>query len=71
MPHRSPTSCRRSRSKGSRRPEATDVRIVYDDEAIYVGAMMHDRDPSQIVTTDTRRDAGLGDMDSFQIIFDT
>ena len=33
--------------------------------------LMHDTDPSQIVTTDTRRDSGLGDMDSFQIIFDT
>ena len=51
--------------------EATEVRILYDDDAIYVGVMCHDRDPSLIVTTDTRRDAGLGDMDSFQIIFDT
>jgi hypothetical protein len=57
--------------EGESASESTEVRIVYDDEAIYVGAMMHDKDPSQIVTTDTRRDAGLGDMDSFQIIFDT
>ena len=33
--------------------------------------VLHDRDPSLIVTTDTRRDANLGEMDSFQIIFDT
>jgi hypothetical protein len=51
--------------------ERTDVRILYDDDAIYVGVLLHDRDPSQIVTTDTRRDAGLGEMDSFQMIFDT
>jgi hypothetical protein len=57
--------------EGQPASEATEVRIVYDDEAIYVGAMMYDRDPSQIVTTDTRRDASLGEMDSFQIIFDT
>jgi hypothetical protein len=57
--------------EGQPASESTEVRIVYDDEAIYVGAMMHDADPSQIVTTDTRRDSGLGDMDSFQIIFDT
>ena len=49
----------------------TEVRILYDNDAIYVGAILHDTDPSQIVTTDTRRDANLGDMDSFQIIFDT
>jgi hypothetical protein len=57
--------------EGQPASESTEVRIVYDDNAIYVGALMHDADPSQIVTTDTRRDAGLGDMDSFQIIFDT
>src|SRR4030095_14935788 len=51
--------------------ENTEVRILYDDEAIYVGVVLHDRDPSLIVTTDTRRDAGLGEMDSFQMIFDT
>jgi hypothetical protein len=51
--------------------ERTEVRILYDDDAIYVGVVCHDRDPSLIVTTDTRRDAGLGEMDSFQMIFDT
>jgi hypothetical protein len=51
--------------------EATEVRILYDEDAIYIGVRLHDADPSQIVTTDTRRDAGLGEMDSFQVIFDT
>ena len=51
--------------------ERTEVRLLYDDDAIYVGVMLYDRDPSLIVTTDTRRDAGLSDMDSFQMIFDT
>ena len=51
--------------------ESTEVRLLYDDEAIYVGVMLHDRDPSLIVTTETRRDADLEDMDSFQVIFDT
>src|SRR5688572_7196751 len=56
---------------GEAASEQTDVRIAYDDDAIYVGVMLHDSDPSQIVTTDTRRDANLNEMDSFQIIFDT
>src|SRR5678815_1543947 len=51
--------------------EHTEVRILYDGEAIYVGVMLHDRDPSLIVTTDARRDASLEEMDSFQMIFDT
>ena len=49
----------------------TNVRIVYDNDALYVSAIMHDDDPSRIVTTDTRRDSSLNDMDSFQIILDT
>ena len=49
----------------------TEVRIVYDDEALYVSAMMYDSDPSRIVTTDASRDANLGNMDSFQMILDT
>jgi len=57
--------------EGQPASERTEVRIIYDDAAIYVGVMLHDSDPSQIVTTDTRRDADLREMDSFQIIFDT
>ena len=51
--------------------EPTEVRIVYDDTAVYVGVVCHDSDPSQIVTTDTRRDTGLNGQDSVQIVFDT
>jgi Domain of unknown function (DUF5916)/Carbohydrate family 9 binding domain-like len=57
--------------EGQPASERTELRIAYDDEAIYVGVMLHDSDPSQIVTTDTRRDSNLNDMDAFQIIFDT
>ena len=57
--------------EGQPASEATEVRILYDNDAIYVGVTLHDSDPSQIVTTDTRRDADLNEMDSFQIIFDT
>ena len=51
--------------------ERTEVRILYDDEAIYVGVTCFDANPGLIVTTDTRRDSSLGNMDSFQMIFDT
>ncbi len=33
--------------------------------------MCYDREPSSIIVSDSRRDAGLDDTDSFQIIFDT
>ena len=51
--------------------QSTEVRIVYDDEALYISAMLYDSDPSLIVTTDTRRDSSLNAMDSFQMILDT
>ena len=57
--------------EGQPASERTEVRVLYDGVSIFVGARMLDSSPSQIVTTDTRRDANLGDQDSFQVIFDT
>jgi hypothetical protein len=57
--------------EGQPASEPTEVRIVYDDVAVYVGVTLHDSDPAAIVTTDTQRDADLNAMDSFQIVFDT
>ena len=57
--------------EGAPASEETEVRILYDNAAIYIGVWLHDSDMSQIVITDTSRDAGLGGQDSFQIIFDT
>ena len=57
--------------EGEPASEQTDVRLLYDEDAIFVGVTLHDTDPSQIVTTETQRDSSLGDQDSFQVIFDT
>ena len=57
--------------EGTPASEKTVVRIVYDDQAVYVGAILYDSDPGQILVTDSRRDSSLGDTDSFQVIFDT
>jgi len=57
--------------EGQPASERTEVRLLYDDVSIFVGVRLLDADPSQIVVTDTRRDAALNDQDSFQIIFDT
>ena len=58
-------------SEGQPASEATEVRILYDDRAIYVGVMAFDSDPAHIVTSDARRDSALSGQDSFQLIFDT
>ena len=57
--------------EGQPATERTEVRILYDDRAIYIGVICFDSEPSRIITTDSRRDSGLGDMDSFQMILDT
>jgi hypothetical protein len=57
--------------EGMSASEETEVRVVYDNDAIYVGVLLHDSDPSQIVTTDTRRDSNLNQQDSFLMVFDT
>ena len=51
--------------------ERTEVRIVTDAEAIYVGAWLYDRDPALIVPSETIRDVTLTNSDYFGFIFDT
>ncbi len=57
--------------EGTPASEETVVRIVYNDRAVYVGVILYDSDPDQILVTDSRRDSSLSDTDSFQLIFDT
>ncbi len=51
--------------------ERTEVRIVTDGEAIYVGAWMYDREPTGIVTGEKIRDVALENSDYIALIFDT
>jgi hypothetical protein len=47
----------------------TEVRILFDDEAMYVGARMHEPDPRSIARQMTRRD-GEGQFDYFAVEVD-
>ena len=51
--------------------ERTEVRVLFDRDALYIGAWMFDRDASAIVVGETRRDAGVSDADAISIILDT
>jgi hypothetical protein len=42
--------------EGAAATERTEVRVLYDDEALYVGARMHSRDPGAVRALVTRRD---------------
>jgi hypothetical protein len=56
---------------GGRPTEPTDVRIVYNDHTLYVGARCFYRDPSTIFASTTARDAKFWYDDDFEIVFDT
>ena len=51
--------------------EPTEVRILYDDRALYIGVYCFDSEPDHLVTTDSRRDSSLSGQDAFQISLDT
>ncbi|MDG2016672.1 MAG: DUF5916 domain-containing protein [Rhodothermales bacterium] len=51
--------------------ERTEVRIGFTNEMLYVGVVLFDSDPSGLITADTRRDADMGNSDSFRFILDT
>ncbi len=51
--------------------EQTEIRIVYDASAVYIGARMLDSDPSAIRFGENRRDAGLQNADALLLVLDT
>ncbi len=48
----------------------TEVRILYDNVAIYVSAMLYDTSPDSILRELTQRDRS-GNADEFHVVFDT
>jgi hypothetical protein len=51
--------------------EPTEIRVLYDDDALYIGAMLYDSDPDGILAYQLQRDAGLGTDDRFMWIIST
>jgi hypothetical protein len=51
--------------------ERTELRVLYDAAALYIGAWMFDSDSSGVVVGETRRDAELSETDALIIVFDT
>jgi len=58
-------------NQGAAVSEKTEVRIAYDQEYLYLSAVMYDDQPELLVVTDSRRDASLEETDAIQFIFDT
>ncbi len=50
--------------------DRTEVKIIYDNEAVYIGARMYEKDPAKIAREFATRDQ-IGNADFIGIIFDT
>ena len=49
----------------------TEVRMVYDDAALYIGVFARDDEPNGIIISELRKDFNTGTGDSFQVVIDT
>ncbi|WP_242916291.1 DUF5916 domain-containing protein [Pontibacter liquoris] len=51
--------------------QRTDVYLLYDDDAVYIGAKLHDTAPDSILTQLGNRDSGETNADMFGVYLDT
>jgi len=51
--------------------QRTEVFIAFSEQALYLGVVCYDNDPSGIIVADSRRDSPIEDGDSFQVLIDT
>lgn len=51
--------------------QQTEVRVLFDADYLYIGALLHDADPSLAVVNDIRKDFIEEDQDDFEVLLDT
>ena len=49
----------------------TEVRLLYDDRALYIGVFAKDPEPGKIIVNELRKDFNTGTADGFQVVIDT
>jgi Domain of unknown function (DUF5916)/Carbohydrate family 9 binding domain-like len=64
-----PAFRQREPREGEPATQATELRLLYDDAALYVGVRLHDDEPARIVRQLSRRD-DVAEADSFSIFLD-
>ena len=57
--------------EGQPATQRTQVFVGFTEDALYIGAVLYDDDPSAIIVSDSRRDADLDETDAFLVIMDT
>ena len=51
--------------------ERGEVRFLFDNDTLYIGAMMYDREPGRLIIDSLRRDFSNFQSDSFLLVLDT
>jgi hypothetical protein len=49
----------------------TEVKLLYDHRALYLGVFARDPEPAQIIVNELRKDFNTGNADGFQVVIDT
>jgi hypothetical protein len=49
----------------------TEVKLLYDDRALYIGVFAKDPEPHKIIVNELRKDFNTGSADGFQVVIDT
>lgn len=57
--------------EGEPASDPTEVRVLYDEKNIYIGAQCWEKHPKSIIVTELKRDFFGRDGDMFEVIFDT
>ena len=57
-------------NNGAKPSDPTEVYLIYDDDALYIGARMYDSEPERIAAPTVRHGQGLGRDDRIVIILD-
>jgi hypothetical protein len=57
--------------EGQPASEATEVRVGFDRDAIYIAVYCRDSSPGHLIVNDIRKDFPQGDQDSFEVLLDT
>ena len=49
----------------------TEVKLLYDNDALYIGVFARDDQPAGIIVNELRKDFNTGTADGFQVVIDT
>jgi Domain of unknown function (DUF5916)/Carbohydrate family 9 binding domain-like len=57
--------------EGDAATEDTEVRVLYDNQNLYIGVLARDREPQRIIVNDLKKDFTVANSDGFELVLDT